>query len=373
MPIKIPPLLDKSWYQARSLNFYPLLRPLLFRMDAEEAHDLAIKALAHGFIPKSRETDPAILKVKAFGLDFANPLGAAPGLDKQAHVIDGFLDMGFSHIEVGSVTLRPQPGNQKPRLFRIAEARGLINRFGWNSDGADVCARRMTAWKDTLTAKRGKILGVNIGFNKDSQDPIGEYVECFIRLAPSVDYAVISVSTPNSPGVRDLQRKDPLSELLTRVMEARQRKAPTTPLLLKISPDIDDTLQAEIAEVVLNAGIQGLVVGNTTLTRPAVIPANSAKEAGGFSGPAMLAPTTKLLANMYNLTQRKIPLIANCGVFTGADAYAKIRAGASLVQIYTALIYEGPCVVPRIKRELAALLRRDGYSSVTDAIGADQR
>jgi dihydroorotate dehydrogenase len=256
-------------------------------------------------------------------------------------------------------------------MFRVKNAQGLINRFGWNSIGAYAFAENLRKWRSKPN-RRSNPVGVNIGFNKNSPEPIPEYIGSFIKVAPYVDYAVISVSTPNSPNVRDLQKREHLTELLAQTMTARAEHAPKLPVLLKISPDIfSEALQEDIASVALTSGIQGMIVGNTSITRPDVIPPDLAKEAGGFSGPAMFAPTTQLLSNMYRLTQGKIPLIGNCAIFNGEDAYKKIRAGASLVQIYTALIYEGPYVVGKIKRELAALLKRDGFTSVTQAVGVD--
>jgi dihydroorotate dehydrogenase len=366
------------------MNLYPLIRPFLFLLDAETAHGLAIKALKMGLGPRYKpkakikantravdEGGDPILSSTVCDIVFDNPLGLGAGFDKQCEVMSEILAFGFGFLELGTITPLPQPGNPRPRLFRFGPDRALINRCGWNNDGADVCARRIAAWRDRGANDRAGIVGINIGFNKDSPDPIAGYVACLTRIAPYVDFVTISVSTPNSPGVRDLQKRETLTELLARATEARDQHSPKTPIFLKISPDISEALQADIADVVLQSSVKALIVGNTSLTRPGKVPEKLAKEAGGYSGPLMFEPTTKLLGNMYRLTGGKIPLIANCGIFTGADAYKKIRAGASLVQIYTALVYEGPAVVPRILSELAALLKRDGFANVADAVGVD--
>lgn len=354
------------------LDPYPLIRPFLFALDPECAHEMTIAMLKLGLGPRLAEEDDPVLRTTVFGLDFPNPIGLAAGLDKQAQVMDAFMNFGFGHVETGTVVRLPQPGNPKPRMFRVKEANGLINRFGWNSIGAEKFAENLKKWRNKTKRTRNPV-GVNIGFNKDCADPIADYVASYIAVAPYVDYAVISVSSPNTPGARDLQARGQLTELLRKTMEAKKAHAPNLPTLLKVSPDITEAQQEDIADVVLKSGIQGLIVGNTTLTRPSVIPADLAKETGGFSSPIMFEATTNLLANMYKLTQGKIPLIANCGVDSGEKAYKKIRAGASLVQIYTALVYEGPLVVRKIKRELAALLKRDGFASVAEAVGAGHK
>ncbi len=354
------------------LDPYPLIKPFLFLIDPEDAHNLTITMLRFGLGPRLAEEDDPVLHTNVFGLDFPNPVGLAAGMDKQATATDAFMNFGFGHVEVGSVVRLPQPGNPKPRMFRVPQAKGLINRFGWNSIGAEAFAANLKKRMENTKRFRNPI-GVNIGFNKDSADPVADYIASLAKVAPYVDYACISVSTPNTPGARDLQKREHLTELLAKAREAWQKHAPNLPLLLKISPDVTEPQQEDIAAVVLSSGIQGLIVGNTTLTRPEIIPSNLAKEAGGFSSPVMFDMTTKLLGNMYRLTQGKIPLIGNCAIDTGEKAYRKIRAGASLVQIFTALVYEGPLVVRKIKRELATALKRDGFKSVAEAVGADHK
>jgi dihydroorotate dehydrogenase len=265
------------------------------------------------------------------------------------------------------VTPRPQPGNPPPRLFRLTEDQALINRFGFNSDGLAAVAAR-------LRARRGKggIVGANIGKNRDTQDDIGDYVQGVAMLAPLADYLTINVSSPNTPGLRNLQRKSTLARLVERVMAARQASVSRDPppLLLKIAPDLTQEERADIAQVALSSGIDGLIVANATVARPSTLKSRHAPEPGGLSGPVLFQPSTALLSEMYRLTDGKLPLVGTGGVASGADAYAKIRAGASLVQLYTALVYHGPGLVQRIRHELAGFLARDGLPSIAAAVGA---
>ncbi len=351
---------------------YPFMRPFLFLLDPEFAHAMTIRLLGFNLGPRTVDEDDPVLRTRLFGLDFSNPIGLAAGLDKQAEVIDQFMRFGFSHIETGTVVLRPQPGNPKPRMFRVPTAKALINRFGWNSVGAEVFAENLKAYRAKKT-NLPRPVGVNIGFNKDSKDPTADYIGSLVKVAPFVDYVVISVSSPNTPGARDLQKREPLSRLLSDLLAARKTHAPRLPILLKIAFDLTEEQQEDIAVVVLKSGIQGLIVGNTSPIRPSNIPREIAMEQGGLSGPPVFRQSTQVLSNMYKLTKGKIPLIANCGVSTGEDAYLKIRAGASLVQIFTVLVYDGPLAVRRIKRELAGLLHSHGFKSVAEAVGADHK
>jgi dihydroorotate dehydrogenase len=278
------------------------------------------------------------------------------------------LRFGFGFVETGSVTPSPQPGNPKPRLFRLPEDGAVINRFGFNNRGIEATAAR-------LAARRGRpgIVGANIGKNRDSTDAVADYERGVTVLAPLADYLVVNVSSPNTPGLRDLQRRSSVAELIDRLAAARRRAAPDRPppLLLKIAPDLAPEDRAEIADVVLASGIDGLIVSNTTVARPPSLQSPYAHEPGGLSGKPLFEPSTALLAEMHRLTQGRVPLVGVGGISSGADVYAKIRAGASLVQLYTALVYEGPDLVRRIKRDLAELLRRDGFARVGDAVGRD--
>ena len=336
-------------------------------LPAEAAHNatLALTATAAPLLPGAQADDPR-LAVTAFGLSFPNPVGLAAGFDKNAQVPDAMAKLGFGFVECGTVTPRPQAGNPKPRLFRLTEDRAVINRLGFNNDGMDAAARNLSI------RRGGGIVGINIGANKDSADRIADYASGFAALAALADYVTVNVSSPNTPGLRGLQGKDELTRLLGLLTEARAKMPGPIPLLLKIAPDLDETALDEIAAVVLASGIEGLIVSNTTLARPALQSAH-AGEAGGLSGQPLFAPSTEILRQMRRRLGNSVVLVGVGGISSGADAYAKIRAGASLVQLYTALVYEGPGLVTRIKRELAALLARDGFAAVADAVGMDAR
>lgn len=357
----------------RGLWPYPLLRPFLFMLDAEDAHELGIKLLSMGMGPNVAGKDDPILQSSQFGLDFSNPVMLAAGLDKQAQAMDGLLNLGFGAIELGTVTPRPQVGNPRPRLFRIPEAQALINRFGFNSVGVDVFTANLRAWRENNAHTTRPPVGVNLGKNKETTDDAVDYVAGFIKVAPYADFVVINISSPNTPGLRDLQGRERIAALLSQVLAARDIHAPQLPVLLKIAPDLTTEMQEDIAAAVTAQNIQGLIISNTTITRPQAVPVKLARETGGLSGKPVFDLSTKVLADMYRLTQGTIPLIGCGGISSGEDAYRKIRAGASLVQIYTSLIYDGPLVVRRIKYDLAALLRRDGFNSITEAVGADCR
>ena len=351
------------------MNPYSWIRPLLFRLDAEQAHHWTIMLLKKGLTPRFKNDIDPSLHVKLCGLTFPNPIGLAAGFDKQAEVMTEMFGFGFGSVEVGTITPRPQAGNPLPRLFRVPEAEAIINRFGFNSDGFDACLRRFIAYHDEMVQKDSPgIIGINLGKNKESTDAVADYVKGIKIFAPYADYLTINISSPNTPGLRDLQG-DGLSDLLKQVVAARDAAPKRPPIFVKIAPDLTEAQMQNIAKAALSSGIQGLIVGNTTVSRPESLPIGSAKEEGGLSGKPLLDLSTHVLARMYKLTEGKLPLIGCGGVASGADAYAKIRAGASLVQLYTALIYQGPLLVPRINRELAALLKRDDFASVADAVG----
>ena len=349
-------------------NLYPLIRPLLRRLPREAAHELSLRALEAGLgrlshRPTATRPAPQILRQRLWGLDFANPIGLAAGFDKDARVPDAMLRLGFGFVEVGTVTPRPQPGNPKPRLFRLDEDRAVVNRLGFNSGGLDGVAARLAR------RRRHGIVGANLGKNRDSADATSDYAEGIRRVAGLADYLVVNVSSPNTPGLRDLQARSALASLLRQLLEARAQTGSPVPLLLKIAPDLTAAECCDIAEVALEAGIDGLIVANTTVERPAGLVSRHAGEPGGLSGRPLFAPSTAVLADIYRLTQGRLPLIGVGGVASAADAYAKIRAGASLVQLYTALVFDGPALVGRINQGLAELLRRDGFGSVGEAIG----
>jgi dihydroorotate dehydrogenase len=339
---------------------------ILRLLPAETAHRLTVRlaGACAPLIPRPAADDPR-LAVEVLGLRFPNPVGLAAGFDKDAEVPDAMLRFGFGFVECGTLTPRPQAGNPKPRLFRLREDGAVINRMGFNNGGAERAAMRLAK-----RAGRG-IVGLNIGANKDSADRVADYAAGFGRLAPFAEYVTVNVSSPNTPGLRGLQNRDELARLLGTVTEARARSRVSVPLLLKIAPDLDSPALDEIAEVALASGIEGLIISNTTLARPASLKSANARETGGLSGAPLFAPSTAILKEMRRRVGTRLVLVGVGGVASGADAYAKIRAGASLVQLYTALAYEGPGLVRRIKRELLECLTRDGFSRVSDAVGAD--
>lgn len=339
----------------------------LHLLDPETAHRLTVRALALGLGPRAAGGDDPVLATEIFGRAVPNPIGLAAGFDKNAEVPDEMLAAGFGLVEVGSVTPLPQAGNARPRLFRLAEDGAVINRMGFNNQGLDAAAAR-------LIRRRGRpgLVGVNIGANKDAADRVADYVAGFRRVAALAGYVVVNVSSPNTPGLRLLQQKDELARLLGALAAARPEVA-AVPLVLKIAPDLAPEDCADIATLALDHGLDGLIVSNTTLARPATLRSAHKGEAGGLSGRPLMAPSTALLAEMRRLTGGRLTLIGAGGVASGADAYAKIRAGAAAVQLYSALVYGGPGLVARIKAELAALLKADGYGSVEEAVGTGAR
>jgi len=345
-------------------GWYRLVDPLLARIDAESAHRFAINALRAGLVPTDRGVDDPILAATAWGQPFPNPIGLAAGFDKNAEVPDAMLRTGFGFVEIGTVTPRPQPGNERPRLFRLAEDSAVINRMGFPGEGLDAVLRRLKA------RPRVGLVGVNVGANKDSVDRAADYAACVAAMAPWADYLVCNVSSPNTPGLRDLQGRADLLRLLNGALAARGRHS-DVPLLVKIAPDLSEGDVEDVAGAALEAGIDGMIVGNTTVSRPADLRSPRRAEGGGLSGTPLRDLSTSVLRRAAQAVQGRLILIGCGGVASGADAYAKIRAGATLVQLYTALVFGGPGLVRSIKTELAALLKRDGFSSVSQAVGAD--
>jgi dihydroorotate dehydrogenase len=344
-----------GWYRAADL--------LLSRLDAEDAHGLAIRALKSGLLARDRRPDPPSLRVEVRGQTLPNPIGLAAGFDKNAEVPDALLGLGFGFVEIGSITPRPQDGNPRPRLFRLGEDRGVINRMGFPGQGLAEALARLRR------RPRQGIVGVNVGANKDSVDRAADYVTCAAALAPFADYLVCNVSSPNTPGLRSLQGRAELGDLLKRVQDSIA--AQPVPLLVKIAPDATDDDLDDIVGVCRDLRVDGIIVGNTTLSRPLSLRSARRGETGGLSGAPLMALSTEVLRKTARRVERQILLIGAGGVGSGADAYAKIRAGATLVQLYSMLVYEGPPLVRRIKDELAALLARDGLASVADAVGVD--
>jgi dihydroorotate dehydrogenase len=343
----------------------------LYALPPETAHHAALRALELGLVGRRAEPDDPILATDVWGLRFSNPIGLAAGFDKDARVINATLSLGFGFVEAGTVTPEPQRGNPKPRLFRLDEDCAVINRLGFNSGGVDAFAERLI--KRQRRAHAPGIVGANVGKNRDTSDGAADYVACIEQLSGLTDYLVVNLSSPNTPGLRGLQARAPIEDLLRRVLLARNRSAPDPkhppPLLAKVGPDLSHEQLSDIAEAALSTGVDGLIIGNTTIERAPDLKSAQKSEAGGLSGAPLKAASTACLAEMYRLTKGRLPLVGCGGVKTGADAYEKIRAGASLVQVYTALVFEGPELVRRIKRELAEALRADGFVRVSDAVG----
>ncbi|GAB4223657.1 MAG: quinone-dependent dihydroorotate dehydrogenase [Kiloniellaceae bacterium] len=353
------------------MDSFSLIGPMLRRLDPETAHNLTLWALEHGLAPKVPAAEDPILATEVWGRRFANPLGLSAGFDKDARVMAPMLRLGFGFVEVGSITPRPQPGNPKPRIFRLTGESAVINRLGFNNGGLEAARARLQAFREGGAEGGRGLIGVNLGKNKDTTDAASDYVLGATALGPLADYLVVNVSSPNTPGLRALQGRGVLENLLGRVINALPDPAP--PLLLKIAPDLTEEDKSEIAAVCLALGVSGIIATNTTIARPEGLKGAAREEAGGLSGKPLFEPSTAVLRDMYRLTEGRLPLIGVGGVSSGADAYRKIRAGASLVQFYTALIYRGPGLVTRIKTELARLLREDGFDSVSAAVGADHR
>ena len=346
-----------------------LAQPFLQAVDPERAHDLAIEALRMGFHPRQSVPDDAALAVDLWDLKFPNPLGMAAGFDKNGVVPDALLAMGLGFAEAGTVTPLPQAGNPKPRVFRISDDRAVINRLGFNNAGHAAMRERLLERKG-----RGGIVGVNVGANKDSADFAADYVAGIHAFADLASYFTVNISSPNTPGLRDLQQAAALDNLLARVLEARDEKAENSgrrvPVALKIAPDIDEQAMDDIAGVLAKRLPDALIVSNTTLSRVGLSAHVNADEAGGLSGAPLFSRSTIVLAKMRLRIPRAMPMIGVGGVNSGKTAYEKIRAGATLVQLYTGLVFGGFDMIGDIKRDLLAILRADGHARVGDAVGS---
>jgi len=339
----------------------------LRRLDPEQAHRLTIAALKAGLGPKASRSPTPELAVELAGLALPNAVGLAAGFDKNAEAPDAMLAAGFGFVECGTVTPLAQPGNPTPRLFRLAEDKGVINRLGFNNGGLEPYAARLTR-----RPRRG-VVGANVGANKESGDRIGDYVTGLHRLWRLADYFTVNISSPNTPGLRALQGGEALRELLGRIAEARRdlkARDGQRPVFLKVAPDLTEAEIEQIAEDAIAHDLDALIVGNTTLSRPASLRSVKAAEAGGLSGPPLMDLSTRVLRQFRDVSRGRIALIGVGGIASGADAYAKIRAGATAVQLYSAMVYEGPGLVVRIKRDLALRLRADGFRNVAEATAA---
>lgn len=341
-----------------------LFLPLLRRIDSETAHDLSLKALRWGLAGRDSRPDDAVLAVNVLGRTFANPIGLAAGFDKDAVAAAALMRLGFGFVETGTVTPRPQAGNSKPRLYRLEPDRAVINRMGFNNGGLDAYRRNLAG-----LSNRTAILGANVGINKEGADPERDYPALIAAVGPLSDYVTINVSSPNTPGLRDLQSEDRLRSILRAVAAVPNKP----PILVKVAPDLTDHGLEAVVETCVAEGVQGLIVGNTTLSRPFGMTSRLIRKDGGLSGAPLFPLSTRMLARASLFARGRLVLIGAGGVFDAHDALTKIRAGASLVQLYTGFAYQGPALIPRLKKELAASLKKAGYSRVQDAVGTDAR
>ncbi|XP_064598974.1 dihydroorotate dehydrogenase (quinone), mitochondrial-like isoform X2 [Liolophura sinensis] len=396
-------------YQGNEKFYREILMPAVCVFDPEKVHQWGITLVKYNLLPKPKFGDSPFLSTQVFGRQFPNPVGLAAGFDKHAEAVDGLMQMGFGFVEVGSVTPEPQEGNPKPRVFRLMEDNAVINRYGFNSQGHQVVYDRLrtrvkarfskdetqptpyiamqrnlfwigeswSIWATIDHKKAPGVLGVNLGKNKTSQDPVGDYVQGVRMFGQLADYLVVNISSPNTPGLRDMQGREQLQQLLEKVVRERNsiKTSHKPPLLVKIAPDLSYKDKEDIAAVLSKkqCGVDGIIVSNTTVTRPESLISSNKAEVGGLSGEPLKDLATKTISDMYRLTEGKLPIIGVGGIGSGKDAYEKIKAGASLVQLYTALVYQGPPVVGRVRRELEELLKEDGYKSVAHAVGASHR
>ena len=346
---------------------FELARPLLHALDPEQAHELTLRSLEAGIYPRASAPDDARLGVRAWGLDFPNPVGIAAGFDKDARVPDAVLGMGFGYAEVGTLTPRQQEGNPKPRVFRLPRDRALINRLGFNNGGHAGALARMER-----RLQRG-VVGVNVGANKDAADRMADYVSGIRTFYEVASYFTINISSPNTPGLRDLQAPAVLDELVARVLHVRQELVdagkPSRPVVVKLAPDIAEEDLPPIAEVLAARGVDGIAVSNSTLARENLIETDLAREGGGISGRPLFHRSTAVLARIYVLTDGRIPLIGIGGIDSPEAAIAKLEAGATLLQLYTGLVFEGPGLIERIKREMLALTKKEGLPRIGDVTG----
>lgn len=352
-------------------RFYQTLRPLAFALPPEAAHRLAFSAFRLAALAAQGVKDDPVLKTRVAGLVFSNPVGMAAGFDKDAEIPETLAKAGFGFVEVGTLTPLPQAGNPKPRLFRLVPDRALINRLGFNNRGFDAALARL---RRIPKPRRTGILGINIGANRDTKDPVRDYVKGVETFYSHADYLTLNISSPNTPGLRDLQTGKPLGALLAAVSRQRKkfagkRKISAPPVFLKVAPDLEKKQVQAVVREALNHKIDGLVISNTTASRPKGLQSPNRDEDGGLSGKPLFDLSTRVLKQAHQQSRGQLALIGVGGVSSGAEAYAKILAGASLVQFYTALVYHGPGAVLEIRRELAERLRKDGFNSVAEAVG----
>lgn len=348
---------------------YKWIRPFLFTLPPEAAHNKTLRLLKNGFWPSHSRFFDECLMTDIYGMKFQNPVGLAAGFDKNAEVMDGTFRLGFGFVEVGTVTPKPQTGNPKPRIFRDTKTDSIINRMGFPNKGLEYFKKSLNAYRGHHKNAPGPI-GVNIGMNKDQKVPEEDYCLLIHELEGLASYFTINISSPNTPGLRDLQKKENLQPFLKKIMKARNESKHKRPVFLKLSPDLDLSQVADIAHVVMEEGVNGLILTNTTLERPDILSHKFAEEKGGLSGPYLREKSNHLIAELFHLTEEKIPIIGVGGITNGEEAFDAIAAGASLIQLYTGLVYEGPGLPAKICEDLAILLKTYGYRSVADAVGS---
>ncbi|XP_055639415.1 dihydroorotate dehydrogenase (quinone), mitochondrial [Toxorhynchites rutilus septentrionalis] len=352
-------------------EFYSaIFMPIVRIIPPETAHKMAVFGVKLGVIRPPYQ-DPEQLKTQLLGLTIENPVGIAAGFDKHGEAVSGLQHIGFGFVEIGSVTPEPQPGNPRPRVFRLNEDKAIVNRYGFNSEGHDVVYERLRKTREENGTK--VTLGINLGKNKHSEDAVDDYVKGIKKFSCLADYLVINISSPNTPGLRTMQNKSTLQILLSEVIKARNSlpRSEQRPILVKLAPDLSDGDVQEIIGVVKfkDCAIDGLIISNTTIDRPSSLKSYNAGQLGGLSGAPLNSKSTQLIAKVYKWTEGKIPIIGVGGISNGQDAYEKILAGASAVQLYTAFIYHGPPIVTKVKRELAQILEENGYQSIQQAVG----
>lgn len=352
---------------------FNITKPFLHRMDPESAHKMTLRALQSGLMPcPSRVNDPR-LKTTLWNRNFPNPVGLAAGFDKNADVVGPMLHLGFGFVEAGTVTPRGQEGNPRPRVFRDADHEAVINRMGFPNEGGENFRHNIEKFLEAKPRPIG-VVGINIGMNKGADDPAKDYCMLVRQLGNYADYLTVNISSPNTPGLRNLQARENLMPLLARILEERTKtcgKADAPPLLVKLAPDLTEEQLKDVAACLIEAVVDGVILGNTTLDRPEYLPANFYEQQGGLSGKPLTDKSTAIISKFYNHTEGKMPIVGAGGISSAEDAYAKIRAGASLVQLYTALVFQGPQLVPDILNGLLRLMERDKIGHISEAIGKD--
>jgi len=345
-------------------KLYKKIFPILKFIPPELAHNLAIKFFAN--YKKRNKPDDSILNINLSNLKFTNPIGLAAGFDKNGEAYQGLLNLGFGFVEIGTVTIKPQLGNKKPRIFRLVEDKAIINRLGFNNIGSEKVLQNIEKYDK---ANKPAPLGINVGKNMDSKEPLEDYVRLFKIFHEKANYITLNVSSPNTPDLRELEKRDNLDKLIKKISTHKRKNSIDTLVFLKIDPDLNTKELGDIADIVLSSSIEGVIISNTSIDRPLYLDSKNANESGGISGLPIKELSAKLLREFYILTNGKIPLIGVGGISNGKDAYERILNGASLIQLYTSLIYEGPSIVAKIKEELVYLLKKDNYKTVSQAIG----